>query len=142
MLFALDLLFINGQGLRRLPLIERRDKLRQIIPVHAQSANQFSDHYEGEGTELFKQACAMGLEGIVSKRALSPYKSGPSKLQARIEKLSVTKAAIKLPKVRKPQWLRPELRVKVAPSRRGYLAAYHCFRVKPWAGQWFHQASH
>ena len=40
---------------------------------------QFSDHYEGEGAVLFKQACAMGLEGIVSKRALSPYKSGPSK---------------------------------------------------------------
>jgi bifunctional non-homologous end joining protein LigD len=40
---------------------------------------QFSDHYGGEGAGLFKRACAMGLEGIVSKRALSPYKSGPSK---------------------------------------------------------------
>ena len=72
---------LYGADLRRLPLIERREKLRQVIPVDARSAIQFSDHYEGEGTELFKQACAMGLEGIVSKRALSPYKSGPSKFR-------------------------------------------------------------
>lgn len=32
----------------------------------------------GDGAVLFKQACVLGLEGIVSKRALSPYKSGPS----------------------------------------------------------------
>ena len=37
---------------------------------------QFSDHYEGEGAELFKRACAMGLEGIVSKRLGSRYRSG------------------------------------------------------------------
>jgi ATP-dependent DNA ligase len=78
-LFAFDLLFLNGADLRRLPLVERREKLRQLIPIDARSAIQFNDHYDGEGTALFKQACAMGLEGIVSKRALSPYKSGPSK---------------------------------------------------------------
>src|SRR5215216_3626168 len=109
----------------------------------------------------------MGLEGIVSKRALSPYKSGPSKfwlktknvvvselillgtdydnegkpiaylgreangqlqfagtafltlsgeprteLQARVEKLAVDKAVIRLPKVRKPQWVKPQLWVR------------------------------
>ena len=78
-LFAFDLLFLDGQDLRRLPLMERREKLRKLIPGDPASAIQFSDHYDGEGAELFKQACAMGLEGIVSKRALSPYKSGPSK---------------------------------------------------------------
>ena len=78
-LFAFDLLLLDGQDLRRLPLIERREKLRQVVPVDACLAIQFSDHYEGEGTELFKRACAMGLEGIVSKRALSAYRSGPSK---------------------------------------------------------------
>jgi bifunctional non-homologous end joining protein LigD len=167
-MFGFDLLYIDNQDLRRSPLMERRDRLRQMIPVDARSAIQFSDHYDGEGAELFQRACAMGLEGIVSKRALSPYKSGPSKfwlktknvveselillgtdydnegkpiaylgrevggelqfagtafltlsgghrteLQARIEKLFATKAVIKLPKVRKPQWLKPELRVRV-----------------------------
>jgi bifunctional non-homologous end joining protein LigD len=43
------------------------------------SAIPYSDHYGGEGAELFKMACGMGLEGIVSKRGLSPYKSGLSK---------------------------------------------------------------
>jgi bifunctional non-homologous end joining protein LigD len=78
-MFAFDLLFLNGTDLRRLPLIERRDKLREVVPPDVRSPIQFSDHYDGEGAELFKRACVMGLEGIVSKRALSPYKSGPSK---------------------------------------------------------------
>jgi bifunctional non-homologous end joining protein LigD len=78
-MFAFDLLFFDGADLRRLPLVERRDKLRQLIGVDPRYPVQFNDHYEGEGAELFRQACVIGLEGIVSKRALSPYKSGPSK---------------------------------------------------------------
>src|SRR5688572_18309254 len=58
---------------------ERREKLRDLLPRDQRCAIQFSDHFEGPGTALFQKACAMGLEGIVSKRALSPYKSGPSK---------------------------------------------------------------
>jgi ATP-dependent DNA ligase len=50
-----------------------------LIRPDPRAAIQFNDHYEGDGAVLFKQACALGLEGIVSKRALSPYKSGPSK---------------------------------------------------------------
>jgi len=82
-MFAFDLLFVDKQDLRRQPLIERRDKIRRLIPVDTRSAIQFSDHYDGQGAELFKQACTMGLEGILSKRALSPYKSGPSKFWLR-----------------------------------------------------------
>jgi len=65
--------------LRRLPLVERREKLRDLLPKDQRWAIQFSDPWEGSGAVLFQKACAMGLEGIVSKRALSPYKSGPSK---------------------------------------------------------------
>jgi bifunctional non-homologous end joining protein LigD len=75
-LFAFDLLLLDRQDLRRVPPIERREKLRRLIPVDTRSAIQFSDHYEVDGAQLFKQACALGLEEIVSKRALSPYKSG------------------------------------------------------------------
>jgi bifunctional non-homologous end joining protein LigD len=78
-MFAFDLLFVDGSDVRRLPLVERREKLRGLIFPDVRSSIQFSDHYDGEGAELFKRACGMGLEGIVSKRALSPYKSGPSK---------------------------------------------------------------
>ncbi|HEY7765189.1 MAG TPA: ATP-dependent DNA ligase [Aestuariivirgaceae bacterium] len=78
-MFAFDVLFLDGQDLRRLPLIERRERLSALLPKDPRRAIQFSDHYEGSGAVLFKQACAIGLEGIVSKRALSPCKSGPSK---------------------------------------------------------------
>ena len=40
---------------------------------------QFSDHFEGEGAALFKAAAEIGLEGIVSKRSASRYRSGPSR---------------------------------------------------------------
>jgi ATP-dependent DNA ligase len=78
-MFAFDLLWLEGEDLRRLPLVERREMLWDLLPKDQRCPIQFSDHFEGPGTALFKKACAMGLEGIVSKRALSPYCSGPSK---------------------------------------------------------------
>lgn len=77
-MFAFDLLWLEGQDLRRMPLFERREKLRRLLPKDRRCPIQFSEHYEGDGAALFKHACAIGLEGIVSKRALSPYKSGPA----------------------------------------------------------------
>src|SRR5687768_15325798 len=56
-MFAFGLLFLNGKDLRRLPLTERRKLLRDLIPKDPCSAIQFSDHYEGHGAVLFKQAC-------------------------------------------------------------------------------------
>jgi len=41
---------------------------------------QFVEHLEGEGAEILKVACRLGLEGVVSKRADSAYKAGPSKM--------------------------------------------------------------
>ena len=38
----------------------------------------FNQHYDGDGAIIFKQACALGCEGIVSKRLGSPYRSGRS----------------------------------------------------------------
>lgn len=77
---AFDLLHLNGRDLRKLPLEERREKLRQLIgeadprqPIH------FSEHIAGIGAEVFAAADRMGLEGIVSKRLGSRYCSGPSK---------------------------------------------------------------
>jgi hypothetical protein len=66
-------------GLHPSPLVERREKLRSLLPMDQRFPIQFSDHWDGSGAALFQKAWAMGLEGIVSKRVLSPYKSGPSK---------------------------------------------------------------
>jgi len=73
---AFDLLFLDGKDLRDRPLEERRRLLRGIIPRSPKSLLQFSDDVAGEAAEIFAAAEAMGLEGIVSKRLGSPYRSG------------------------------------------------------------------
>lgn len=64
---AFDLLHINGDDLRRLPLIERRAMLAELI--------QFSHHVCG-GAEFYAAVDRLGLEGMVSKRPDSVYRSG------------------------------------------------------------------
>jgi DNA ligase D-like protein (predicted ligase) len=77
---AFDLLCLNGRDLRSAPLVERREYLRELVGANeAGSCIQFSDHVTGDGSELFRAADAMGLEGIVSKRVTSRYRSGPAK---------------------------------------------------------------
>jgi bifunctional non-homologous end joining protein LigD len=75
--FAFDLLHINGKDLCSSPLMERRALLRKLIKPDKCSAIQFSDHIEGDGARFFKAVAKLGLEGIVSKRAASSYRSGP-----------------------------------------------------------------
>jgi ATP-dependent DNA ligase len=77
--FAFDLLHLNGQDLRAHLLMERRALLRDLIKPDPRSPIQFSDHLEGDGAKFFKAAAELGLEGIVSKRATSLYRGGPSR---------------------------------------------------------------
>jgi ATP-dependent DNA ligase len=58
--------------------VERR-ALRKLIPVDRRSPIHLSEHVAGSGPQFFAAAEKMGLEGIVSKRADSLYRSGPSK---------------------------------------------------------------
>jgi bifunctional non-homologous end joining protein LigD len=76
--FAFDLLHLDGRDLRRTPLIERRAALRKLIEPDPRSPIQFSDHVEGGGARFFEAAVELGLEGIVSKRVASRYRSGRS----------------------------------------------------------------
>ena len=46
---------------------------------------QYVEHTEGDGVEMFKAICKLGLEGIVSKKLNAPYKSGPSKAWLKIK---------------------------------------------------------
>jgi bifunctional non-homologous end joining protein LigD len=77
--FAFDLLYLDGQDLRKAPLIERRAALRRLIEPDPRSPVQFSDHVNCDGAKFFKAAAELGLEGIVSKRVASRYRSGPSR---------------------------------------------------------------
>jgi bifunctional non-homologous end joining protein LigD len=72
MFFAFDLLSLEGADLKALPNIERKERLRPLIP--AGSAFQFAEHILGSGEPLFKEMCNQKLEGIISKRADAPYR--------------------------------------------------------------------
>jgi bifunctional non-homologous end joining protein LigD len=74
--YAFDLLFLNGRDLRKLPLFERKARLRQIIPSQP-SRVLLCDCIEACGEELFGLACARDLEGIVAKWKYGRYVSGP-----------------------------------------------------------------
>src|ERR1700755_2629923 len=71
---AFDLTFENGEDLRKRPLLERKKRLKAILPRDKLIA--FSRHREASGTEFFADAKRKGLEGIMAKRADSPYASG------------------------------------------------------------------
>jgi len=78
-LYAFDLLELNGIDLRRETLLERRTKLRWLVGVDAESRIQFSEEFEGDGDTLLKACAERKLEGIVSKHTMSRYQSGRSK---------------------------------------------------------------
>ncbi len=75
---AFDLLRLDGDDLRRLPLSDRKTKLQKLL-ARARDGIQYVWHVEADGVDSFKAACELGLEGIVSKRLTAPYKSGPCK---------------------------------------------------------------
>jgi bifunctional non-homologous end joining protein LigD len=70
---AFDLLYLNGYDLRKLPLLERKTLLKKLI---AKTAIQFSESFDVDGPEMFKHACDIGMEGVVSKVRDSRYTSG------------------------------------------------------------------
>jgi bifunctional non-homologous end joining protein LigD len=72
---AFDLLHLDGKDYRALPLLERKARLRKLIKGD-KGAVRYSDHLETEGATVFRHACRMGLEGIISKKANAPYRSG------------------------------------------------------------------
>ncbi len=69
--FAFDLLALGGADLKTHPNIERKERLRPIIPD--EGPFQFAEHIVGSGEQLLTAMCNSGLEGIVSKRADAPY---------------------------------------------------------------------
>ena len=77
-LFAFDLLSLDGEDLTDLPLVQRKERLRAIIPKGDETI-QFAEHITGSGEALFDKLCAEGLEGVVSKRADSRYPSARSR---------------------------------------------------------------
>ena len=74
---AFDLMFHDGEDLRGLTLLERKKRLKAILPRHKLLA--FSRHRKTSGTKFFEEAERKGLEGIMAKRADSTYRSGAAR---------------------------------------------------------------
>jgi bifunctional non-homologous end joining protein LigD len=73
--YAFDLLWLNGEDLRQLPLIERKQRLRRLIRTARKSRVLYADYIEGRGVDFFRTVCEQNLEGIVAKRKGSVYSS-------------------------------------------------------------------
>ncbi len=71
--YAFDLLVDRGEDIRRLPTIERKERLAALMKgVHPPIL--FGDHVIGRGEELFREVCKAGGEGIISKKSGAPYR--------------------------------------------------------------------
>jgi DNA ligase D-like protein (predicted ligase) len=85
--FLFDLLYLDGEDLRPRPLIERKERLGALL-ANAASSLHYSDHVVGQGPAFYKKACAMSVEGIVSKRAEAPYTPGNRGLWRKVKCLN------------------------------------------------------
>ena len=74
---AFDLVELDGEDLRRQQIEACKQRLAALLHG-AHSTIVLNEHYEGDGAIVYQHACALGCEGIVSKRLGSPYRSGRS----------------------------------------------------------------
>lgn len=73
--YVFDILWLDGYSLEKMPLIERKELLKKIIPKNSNFI-KYSDHVEKEGKKLFKLAIDKGLEGLIAKKTTSLYYEG------------------------------------------------------------------
>lgn len=75
--YLFDLLHVDGKDLRQTPLVERKTLLEKLISASS-STLRFSEAFDADGAAVLKNACGLGLEGIVSKLREASYRSGRS----------------------------------------------------------------
>src|SRR6516164_8592628 len=85
--FLFDLLHLDGETITARPLKERKERLRGLLS-HANALLHLSDHQIGRGRAFYDHACALKVEGIVSKRADAPYAPGNRGLWLKVKCLN------------------------------------------------------
>ncbi len=80
---AFDLLFLDGEDLRDVPLEARKDALRELLPDDGRL--RYTEHVAGAGPLFFAEACRLGLEGVVSKRRDGRYRPGRSRTWLKVK---------------------------------------------------------
>lgn len=90
---AFDVMFLDGDDLRSLPQIERKNALAALL-AEASTPLHVMDYLEGSGPQAARAACAAGLEGIISKRRDAPYVAGRGGAWLKIKCIDAGKFAI------------------------------------------------
>jgi len=72
-LYAFDLLWLDGDDLRQQPLLDRKKRLEKLVRTIGLRL-MYAQHVEGEGKDLFLEICRNDLEGVVAKRKMGIYK--------------------------------------------------------------------
>jgi len=106
--FLFDLLHLDGEDLRERSLIERKERLKALLASAAPCVH-YSDHVVGQGPAFYDKACAMRVEGIVSKRVDAAYAPGNRGLWRKVKCLNRAEFVV-------IGWTEPE-------GRRPYLGA-------------------
>lgn len=83
-LWAFDLLMIDGEDILGLPLEVRRERLLRLLEDTYPEWIVYSEHQDGDGKALYRAACKAGLEGIIAKCKGSRYASGRSKAWVKV----------------------------------------------------------
>jgi bifunctional non-homologous end joining protein LigD len=86
--FLFDLLHLDGENLTARPLLERKQRLAGMLSTTTGSPLHYSDHQIGQGPAFHQQACALRVEGIVSKRIDAPYAPGNRGLWRKVKCLN------------------------------------------------------
>lgn len=78
--YAFDLLYLDGHDLRALPLLQRKELLRELLaPLGSDGPILYSEHVVGDADTIFAHACRHGLEGLIAKRPDARYESTRSR---------------------------------------------------------------
>ncbi len=76
-LYVFDVMYLDGQDCRPLPLVERKARLKALLSADA-GFIRYSEHFSQAGDDVLQHSCRLSLEGIISKLADAPYVSGRS----------------------------------------------------------------
>jgi DNA ligase D-like protein (predicted ligase) len=85
--FLFDLLHLDGEATGARPLNERKERLRALLS-HSTAPLQYNDYQSGRGRAFYEHACALKLEGVISKRADAPYMPGNRGLWLKVKCLN------------------------------------------------------
>ena len=86
--YVFDLPHLDGYDLGGVPQLQRKEALSQLLAASGfdrESLVRYSDHLTGHGPEFHGQACQLGLEGIIAKRANAPYRAGRGKAWLKVK---------------------------------------------------------